>query len=62
MKVILLFDGDKLENVYREYELTDDTDEKLRDGQMCKIAFCHPDHGEQMMAKTCEMLSDESLV
>ena len=32
MKVILLFDSDKLENVYREYHL----DEKLR------IAFCHP--------------------
>ena len=61
MKVILLFDSDKMENVYREYYLDDDTDDKLRAGQMCKISFCHPDHGEQLMAKTCEMLSEESL-
>ncbi len=62
MKVILLFDSDKSENIYREYNLDDDMDEKLRDGKMCKIAFCHPNHGEQMMIKTCEMLTDESLI
>ncbi len=61
MKIILLFDSDRMENVYREYHLDDVTDTKLRDGQMCKIAFCHPDHGEQMMSKVCEMLTDKSL-
>ena len=61
MRIILLFDSDRLENVYREYTLSDDTDEKLRNGQMCKVSFCHPDHGEEFVSKTCEMLSEESL-
>lgn len=59
MKVIILFDGDKLDNIYREYDL--DYDEELRDGKMVKISFCHPSHGEQIVAKCVEMLSEESL-
>lgn len=59
MIITLFFDSDRLENCYRQYTL--DNDEDLRNGKMVKIAFCHPDHGEQMMSKTCEMLSEESV-
>ncbi|KKM26222.1 hypothetical protein LCGC14_1586900 [marine sediment metagenome] len=50
MKVILLFDSDKLDNCYREYMLRDSFDEDLRSGKYGCIEFCHPDNGEVMLA------------
>lgn len=52
MKVILLFDSDKPENSYREYELLDTADDALRKGEWCDITFCHPAHGEVFIQKT----------
>lgn len=49
MKVILLFDSDKMENAYREYTIS--ADKELRDGACLSIRFCHPSHGELMNAK-----------
>ncbi len=51
MKVILLFDSDKLENVYREYTLHENIDKELREGKRVSIKFCHPFHGEVMIAQ-----------
>ena len=51
MKVILLFDSDKLDNRYREYELAGGADDMLRKGKWFSITFCHPDHGEVMIAR-----------
>ncbi len=51
MRVILLFDSDTIEGVYREYTLQDDLDEKLRKGKRISIKFCHPFFGEMMIAK-----------
>ncbi len=52
MKVILLFDGDKLENRYREYELSNSFAKDLCEGKKVSITFCHPFHGEIMVAKS----------
>ena len=56
MKLILLFDSDKLGNCYREYEL--DYDKQLRAGGAVSVSFCHPDHGEVMQAKAHDELSE----
>ena len=52
MKVILLFDSDKLENRCREYELSNSITKDLREGKKVSITFCHPLHGEIMIAKS----------
>ena len=56
MKIILLFDSDRLDNCYREYELQDEIegiDGKMRD-KLVTITFCHPDHGEIMEMKVVD--------
>ncbi len=50
MKVILLFDSDKLDNCYREYMLNETVDEAISNGDHVTIEFCHPKHGEIMIA------------
>ncbi len=50
MKVILLFDSDKPDNRYREYTLNDSVDGAISNGDHIVVEFCHPDHGEIMMA------------
>lgn len=54
MKVILLFDSDKLDNCYREYELHEGADEALRKGKWVSMTICHPDHGEVFVAKVAD--------
>lgn len=54
MKIILLFDSDKLKNCYREYELIKGADEDLRKGKWVSIAFCHPNHGEILSVKIAD--------
>lgn len=54
MKIILLFDSDKLDNCYREYELIKGADDGLRKGERVSITFCHPDHGEVFMVKSAD--------
>ena len=46
MKLIVLFDSDKLDNCYRVYELSEVNDSDLRKGKWLRITICHPDHGE----------------
>ena len=60
MKIILLFDSDRLDNRYREYELLDDADEALRKGEWANLTFCHPDHGEVFIAKIANRKDFES--
>lgn len=51
MKVIFLFDSDKLDNCYRYYSLSDTIVKSLREGKEVTLTFCHPAYGEVMMAK-----------
>lgn len=50
MKIILLFDSDKLDNCYRYYSLNDDIAKALLEGSMITITFCYPEYGEIMIA------------
>lgn len=52
MKVILLFDSDKLKNCYKEYTLLGEFDKDLREGKWCSVTFCHPDFGEVCLVRT----------
>lgn len=51
MKVILLFDIDKLDNTYREYELTEYMVKELQKGKKISISFRHPEFAEEFNAK-----------
>lgn len=45
MKVILLFDG--LDGKYREYELNDELNLLLHNGNSVEIEFCDPKNGDE---------------
>ena len=51
MKVVLLFDDDKLDNVYRIYTVNDNLRKNLADGGQVSITVMHPKYGEVFWAQ-----------
>ena len=51
VEIIILFDSYELDNYYRHYYLGNNIVTALREGKQITVTFCHPEHGEIMIAE-----------